>query len=122
MNRQETGQIIRRLSGYYPNAMAKLTGDKAAIMLESWTDALAAYDLATVERAVKNLSKTSRFFPSIPELLTEIERVRSLKVAEDWFMANAEKVQGENMQDPEFAAWYRDQFWRWAAQAPRSTT
>lgn len=122
MNKHETGQMIRKLSGYYPNAMAKLTGDKAAIMLESWADALADQDLATVERAVKNLSKTSRFFPSIPELLTEIERVKSLKVAEDWFMANAEKVQGENMQDPEFAAWYRDLFWKWAAQAPRSTT
>ena len=120
MNKHETGQMIRKLSGYYPNAMAKLTGDKAAIMLESWADALADQDLATVERAVKNLSKTSRFFPSIPELLTEIERVRSLKVAEDWFMANAEKVQGENMQDPEFAAWYRDLFWKWAAA--RSTT
>ena len=121
MNKQETTLIIRRLSGYYPGAMNKMTGDKAAIMLESWTDALAAYDLATVERAVKNLSKTSRFFPSIPEILTEIERVKSLKVAEDWFMANAEKVQGENMQDPEFAAWYRERFWEWAA-TPKGTT
>ena len=122
MNKQETTLIIRRLSGYYPGAINKMTGEKAAIMLESWADALADQDLATVERAVKNLSKTSRFFPSIPELMAEIERVRSLKVAEDWFMANAEKVQGENMQDPEFAAWYRDLFWKWAAQAPRSTT
>ena len=120
MNKQETTLIIRRLSGYYPGAMNKMTGDKAAIMLESWADALADQDLATVERAVKNLSKTSRFFPSIPELLTEVERVRSLKVVEDWFMANAEKVQGENMKDPEFAAWYRDLFWKWAAA--RSTT
>ena len=120
MNKQETTLIIRRLSGYYPGAINKMTGEKAAIMLESWADALADQDLATVERAVKNLSKTSRFFPSIPELMAEIERVRSLKVAEDWFMANAEKVQGENMKDPEFAAWYRDMFWKWAAA--RSTT
>lgn len=122
MNKQETTLIIRKLSGYYPGAINKMTGEKAAIMLESWADALADQDLATVERAVKNLSKTSRFFPSIPELMAEVERVGSLKVAEDWFMANAEKVQGDNMQDPEFAAWYRDLFWKWAAQAPRSSS
>lgn len=122
MNKQETTLIIRKLSGYYPGAINKMTGEKAAIMLESWADALADQDLATVERAVKNLSKTSRFFPSIPELMAEVERVRSLKVAEDWFMANAEKVQGDNMQDPEFAAWYRDLFWKWTAQAPRSSS
>ena len=122
MNKQETTLIIRKLSGYYSGAINKMTGEKAAIMLESWADALADEDLATVERAVKNLSKTSRFFPSIPELMAEVERVRSLKVAEDWFMANAEKVQAENMQDPEFAAWYRDLFWKWAAQAPRSSS
>ena len=103
--------MIRRLSALYPTMLAKMSGDQIETMIEAWTDALSAYDLETVERAVKNLSKTSRFFPSLPELMTEVERVRSLQTAEAWFMGNAELVQGDAMKDPEYAAWYRELFW-----------
>ena len=122
MNKQKTMQVIRYLSGYYPMTLTKMSSDQVATMVDVWTDALAGEYFDVVERAAKNITKTSKFFPSVSEMFDEIKRVKSMQEAEDWFMANAYKVQGENMKDPEFAAWYRDElFWsRYAAKGKQT--
>jgi len=74
MTRDETTAFLRKVGAGYPEFIDRiLRQDKAKETIDLWHEHLEKYTLSTVEDALKNHIRESKFAPKICEIVGRIE-------------------------------------------------
>ena len=75
MTKNQTLELLFKLSGTWPAAFAKMDQHKMDLMLDAWHDILKDYPEELVAEAVRRIAMTCRFCPALSEIVSEISDV-----------------------------------------------
>ncbi len=77
MNKSETAQIIMILKHTYPNWAKSMNDQEIVTMVNVWQDMLSEYDFKVVQVAVKAFIASSKWPPSISEVIDKVKFIQS---------------------------------------------
>jgi len=75
MNREETGKILFIISGMFPRQYSNMSPQQIDAITSTWADMLEDYEFSTVQQAVKALFATSKWPPSIAEVIEKCQYI-----------------------------------------------